>query len=233
MGRESDGGEEGREGVVKQFILNTTLHQRLAALALALGALAIVAGDPYQGHTATIDAKELSIIVQKEVDHVAPLDLADWIIQGRTDYRLIDVRSEKEFATYAIPGAENVPVASLPDHGLMKNDKIVLYSDGGIHAAQAWMLLRSLGYKGVYMLRGGLEGWNDDVLFPSLAETADAAARINFAKTAEVSKYFGGTPRTGGGPVAAARPAIAAPKLDTPAGVAPAGGAKKKKKEGC
>lgn len=219
--------------MMKQLILNSTLQQRLAALAFVLGALALVAGDPYQGHTATIDAKELSIIVQKEVDHVAPLELADWIIQGRSDYRLIDLRSEKEFATYAIPGAESVPVVSLTDHGMAKNEKIVLYSDGGIHSAQAWMVLRSLGYKGVYMLRGGLEGWNDDVLFPTLAENADAATRINFAKTAEVSKYFGGSPRTGGSQTTAARPAIVAPKLDVPTAAAPVGGAKKKKKEGC
>jgi hypothetical protein len=218
---------------MKQFILNSTLNQRLAALAIVLGALAVVAGDPYQGHTATIDAKELAIIVQKEVDHIAPLELADWIIQGRSDYRLIDLRSEKEFSTYAIPGAENVPMASLTDHGLTKNEKIILYSEGGIHSAQAWMLLRSLGYQGVYILRGGLEGWNDEVLFPTLADNADAATRINFAKTAEVSKYFGGSPRSGGGQTTAARPAIAAPKLDVPTAAAPAGGAKKKKKEGC
>ncbi len=218
---------------MKQLLVTSTLNQRLAAVAFMFGALAIVAGDPYQGHTATVDAKDLAIIVQKEVDHVAPLTLADWIIQGRSDYRLIDLRSEKEFATYAIPGAENVPVASLTDAGLAKNEKLVLYSDGGIHSAQAWMLLRSLGYEGVYILRGGLEGWNDEVLFPTIAENADAAARIEFARTAEVSKYFGGSPQTGGTTATAARPAIVAPKLDPPAAGAPAGGAKKKKKEGC
>lgn len=218
---------------MKQLILNSTLNQRFAAIAFVLGALAVVAGDPYQGHTATIDAKELSIIVQKEVDHVAPLELADWIIQGRSDYRLIDLRPGKEFSMYAIPGAESVPVASLIEYGLLKNEKIILYSEGGIHSAQAWMLLRSLGYKGVYLLRGGLEGWNDEVLFPTLADNADAATRINFAKTAEVSKYFGGSPRTGDTQATAARPAIVAPKIDAPTAAAPAGGAKKKKKEGC
>jgi hypothetical protein len=218
---------------MKRLIMNSTLNQRLAAIALVLGALAVVAGDPYQGHTATIDAKELAIIVQREVDHVEPLELADWILQGRSDYRLIDLRSEKEFATYAIPGAESVPVASLTDHGLRKNEKIVLYSEGGIHSAQAWMLLRSLGYKGVYLLRGGLEGWKDEVLFPTLAENADPATRINFARTAEISKYFGGSPRTGAGPAVTQRPAIVAPKVEAPTASTPAAGGKKKKKEGC
>lgn len=218
---------------MKDLLKNSTLNQRLAAVALVLGMLALIAGDPYQGRTATIDAKELAVIVQNEVDHISPGDLADWIIQGRSDYRLIDLRSEKDFGGYAIPGAENVPVSQLTDHGLMKNEKIILYSDGGIHSAQAWFLLRSQGYKGVYMLRGGLEAWNDDVLFPQLAENADAATRINFAKTAEVSKYFGGTPRTGGTQETSARPAIVAPKLDIPSAAVPAAAGKKKKKEGC
>lgn len=218
---------------MKRMLTNSTLNQRLAAIALTLGLLAVFAGDPYQGRTATIDTKELGIIVEREVDHVSAAQLADWIIQGQSDYRLIDLRSEKEFSTYAIPGAEHVPVSQLIDAGLMKNEKIVLYSDGGIHAAQAWFLLRSQGYQGVYMLRGGLEAWNDEVLFPTLADNADAAARIDFARSAEVSKFFGGAPRTGGAQEQAARPAIVAPKLDTPPATAPASGGKKKKKEGC
>lgn len=218
---------------MKDLLKNSTINQRLAVVALVLGMLALVAGDPYQGRTATIDAKELAIIVQNEVDHVSTADLADWIIQGRSDYRLIDLRSKEEFAGYAIPGAEHVPVVQLTDHGLMKNEKIILYSDGGIHSAQAWFLLRSQGYKGVYILRGGLEAWNDEVLFPQMAENADAVTRINFARTVEVSKYFGGTPRTGSAHEEASRPTIVAPKLDTPAAAAPAVGGKKKKKEGC
>ena len=218
---------------MKALLKNSTLNQRLAGIALAFGFLALIAGNPYQGRTATIDAKELGIIVEKEVDHLAPGELADWIIQGRQDYRLIDLRSAPEFSEYAIPGAEQVPVSLLTDLGLMKNEKIVLYSDEGVHSAQAWFLLRSQGYQGVYILRGGLEAWNEEVLFPSLAENADASARINFARIAEVSKYFGGSPRTGTSESPAARPAIVAPKLSAPSAVVPAGGAKKKKKEGC
>lgn len=218
---------------MKNLLANSTLNQRLAAIALVLGALALVAGDPYQGRSATVDTQELAIIVEREVDHVSPAELADWIIQGRSDYRLIDLRSGKEFTTYAIPGAEHAPVSQLVDLGLMKNEKIVLYSDGGIHSAQAWFLLRSQGYQGVYILRGGLEAWNDEVLFPALADNADAATRIDFARTAEVSKYFGGSPRTGGTQEQATRPSIVAPRLDAPTATAPVAGGKKKKKEGC
>ncbi len=217
---------------MKELLKRSTMNQRLAAIALVLGLFALVAGDPYHGRIATIDAKELSIIVNNKVDHVSPAELADWIIAGRQDYRLVDIRTPEEFAGYHIPGAENVPMAELVDGRFQRNEKVVLYSEGGIHAAQAWFLMKAQDYKGVYMLFGGLEGWKDDVLFPSLADNASATETVEFGKKREVSKFFGGTPRTGG----EAKPAEAfvAPKLEMPSQVAPpAGGAKKKKKEGC
>ena len=56
------------------------------------------------------------------------------------------------------------------DAGLGRQEKLVLYSEGGIHSAQAWMLLKAQGYQAVYMLTGGLEEWKDQVLFPVLAD---------------------------------------------------------------
>ena len=210
-----------------------SLNQRLAAVALLLGVAALFAGDPAAGRGATIDAKELALIVHNQVDHVSPAELADWIIAGKTDYRLVDIRTPEEYALYHIPTSENVPLAGLADDWFLRNEKIILYSEGGIHAAQAWFLLKSQGYGAVYMLMGGLEGWKDEVLFPTLAENASDSERIAFAKTREVSKYFGGTPRTGAGPQQSAQ-VLATPKLEMPApAAAPAAGAKKKKKEGC
>ena len=94
--------------------LHWTLKRALAAAALLLGVVAI-AGDPYRGSTVRIDTQELATIVGSTVDHVTVQELADWIIQGRTDYRLIDLRAETDFAGYHIPTAEDVPVARLPE----------------------------------------------------------------------------------------------------------------------
>src|SRR5512134_1957821 len=122
-----------------------SLNQRLGVLALALGALAIFA-NVAPGHTVKLNAKELLTGVARAEDHVTPRELGTWIIEGRTDYRLVDVRDEKAFAEYHIPGAENVPLATVTDGALGRTDKIVLYGDGGIHAAQAWMVLKGMGH---------------------------------------------------------------------------------------
>jgi len=219
---------------MKSWFSKLSMNAKVGLLLLVLGVVALFIGNPYDRATATIDTAELAEIVQREVDHVAPEQLADWIIQGRADYRLIDLRTPEEFEQYHIPGAENVAITGLADHGLLRNEKIILYSEGGIHSAQAWFLLRAKDYNGVYILRGGLQDWRDSVLFPSLPADATPAQRVTFAKMAEVSKFFGGQPQ---GVAAAARPSVATalPMLKMPA-TAPAAKSpppKKKKKEGC
>jgi rhodanese-related sulfurtransferase len=213
------------------------LNQVLALLALALGVLAL-AGNPYRGHRVTLDTQELALMVGTEVDHVTPRQLAGWIIAGATDYRLIDLRSPTEFARYHIPTAENVPIAQLPDYGLARNEKIVLYSQGGIHSAQAWLLLKAEKYAGVYILFGGLEGWQDEVLNPLAPLHPTPQETADFEGAVQVARFFGGAPRAADSTGAAPTPALlAVPAPATtpaPPPPAPAGTAKKKaRREGC
>jgi rhodanese-related sulfurtransferase len=201
----------------------------LALVALILGAVAVF-GSPYHGSVVSLNTQELAVIVESKVDHVDATELADWIIQGKTDYRLIDIREAEAYAEYHIPTAENVPIAELPDYPLLRNERIVLYSDGGIHSAQAWFLLRAQGFPGVTMLFGGLDAWKDEVLFPALPADATPEQLSSFERARVVSEFFGGTPRSG----VEAKAEVAAvplPSVETPARVvAPT---RKKRKEGC
>jgi rhodanese-related sulfurtransferase len=210
----------------------------LAFTALGLGVLAL-AGNPYQGHSVRVDAKDLATIVGAEVDHVTPGELAGWIIRGAADYRLIDLRAPAAYAQYHIPTAENVPIADLPDYPLGRNERIVLYSDGGIHSAQAWFLLKAERYPGAYILRGGLEAWNDEVLYPAPPLRPSPQESAAFERANAVSRFFGGTPRSAAdSTVRAAAPGFAQPPAPAvtraPAPTAaPAAPRKKAKKEGC
>jgi rhodanese-related sulfurtransferase len=209
-----------------------TLNQKLAGAALALGALALFS-TPQRGPVVTLDTRELARIVEQEVDHVTPSELAGWIVQGRSDYRLVDLRAEADYAAYHIPTAENVTVAALPEFPLLHTEKIVLYSDGGIHAAQAWMLMQAQGFRSVYTVLGGLDAWKDEVLYPALPAQASALERARFERAAAVARFFGGEPRAEGGtavPASVELPKLAAP---APSGAATPVAPRKKKKEGC
>ena len=218
-----------------------TLNQKLALAAVALGAVALFAA-PYPGSKVTLDARELALVVGTEADHVEAPELAAWIIENRADYRLVDLRTESEFAAYSIPTAVNIPVSVLPEAGLGRQEKIVLYSEGGIHSAQAWMLLKAQGYKSVYMLKGGLDEWKDLVVFPVVADNPTPAERVRDERLRSISAFFSGQPRSAATvaanpptmPGVAAAAAPASPRVAAPP--SPGGGAKapaKKKKEGC
>lgn len=216
---------------MKNIWSQLSLNRRLALIAILLGFIGLFAGSPYRGSRTTVDAKELGLIVDKEVDHVKVDELADWIIQGKADFRLLDLRSEKEYNEYRIPNSENVMTSQLEAYPLLRNEKIVLYSEGGIHSAQAWFLLKAKGYKGVYILLGGLEEWNEKILFPKIPANATKEQLAAFDKMKEMSKFFGGSPQTGTEDTKVAQTKTM-PKLDMKSQKQPVKSGKKKK-EGC
>ena len=204
-------------------------NQWLALIALVLGALAVL-GEPYAGRRTSLDARELAMIVEGEVDHVMAREIAEWIMQGQTDYRLIDIREDTAYARYHIPGAENVQIRKLADYPLYRNERIVVYSGGGIHAAQAWFLLKAMGFPGVYTVLGGLDAWVDEVLYPPAPALATPESMAEFERLKAIAAYFGGSPRGAmedGEPAELQLPSV---QMTAPVIVAPR---KKRRKEGC
>ena len=170
-----------------------------AATALVLGVLAAVVGSPLpSSRTDGVDVASLARAVEQEEDHVTGVELAEWIRDRRSGLRVIDVRSAAEFDAYHIPRAEHLSLSDLAHATLAPDDQIVLYSEGGAHAAQAWVFLRALGHRHVWFLRGGLYEWLDQVMSPTLTDSANAADSAAFKRASAVSRYFGGSPRVGG-----------------------------------
>jgi rhodanese-related sulfurtransferase len=167
----------------------------LGGAALTLALLAPFAGSPYASRHGTVDVASLARMVAREEDHVTALELAQWIKDRRPGLRIIDVRSAEEYAAYHVPRAEHITLDSLAAAPFRKDETIVLYSEGGAHAAQAWVFLRALGYERVFFLRGGVYEWLEQVMNPTLNDTT-AAARAEFARVAVLSRYFGGVPRS-------------------------------------
>jgi rhodanese-related sulfurtransferase len=159
-------------------------HQALAIVALTLGAAAAIVrvpSRPLSGGSA-LDVQALASAVQNEADHVTALELGAWIKARKPGLRVIDVRSQQEFDEDHIPTATRLPLETLVNTRFNRDDTLVLYSGGGAHAAQGWVFLRALGYEHVYFLRGGFDEWNDEVMNPT--------------KATDVSRYFGGLPRS-------------------------------------
>lgn len=212
-----------------------TVNQKLGIGAFVLGVLALGA-NPYPGHAVSIEPRDLAVMVQREVDHVSAREVADWIVAGRADFRLLDLRTAEAYSAYHLPGAEHVPLAALPDRRFDPLERVVLYSDGTTHAAQAWFLMRARGARNAYILQGGLDAWKDEVLFPRLGEAATPFQQHRNEGLARVAAHFGGRAIAADGPVTAAdHPDMPLPSVvptAPAAGSVPAAGARKKK-EGC
>ena len=171
----------------------------LVTAALILATLAAASGDSGLSSVGRLQA--IAGEVDRETDHVDALVLAQWIHDRHSHLRVLDVRDGLAPDDYRIPGAEDVPVQSVPTLPVQTGDTIVIYSDGGGHAAQAWILLRLRGVRDVYTLRDGLAAWEEDVLAPRAPFGADSAALARFDRIKSLSAYFGGKPATTPAPI--------------------------------
>lgn len=106
--------------------------------------------------------------VEEAEDHIEPEDLADALMRGEQGLVVVDVRSLGEYQSFHISGAVNVPLPGLIDYlAPYKNQgRIVLYSNGMTHPAQARDALARLGFQNVFMLTDGLQGFLDRCLKP-------------------------------------------------------------------
>ncbi|KUG25015.1 hypothetical protein ASZ90_005153 [hydrocarbon metagenome] len=215
---------------MKNYIMNLSGSRKLALVALILGLVAVLLGNPYDNTFTKINVKSLSVESIRDSEIINVKELAGWIIEGRVDYRLVDLRDEEAYKEYFIPTAVNIPTSKLMESNLMRNQKILLYCEDNIRAAQGWFILKANNYKSVYILNSGVDSWKDEILFPTISENASTEEKAEFDKMVEVSKFFGGSPQIGeteGGKE------IKMPKIEMPAAVPMNTSGGKPKREGC
>ena len=93
---------------------------------------------------------------------LSPADFLSETVNGKP-YTLVDVREPDEFAAGHIEGALNIPLRELTRHlaelPANTSSPIVVYCHSGKRATHALVILRELGYKHVYNLKGGYEAY--------------------------------------------------------------------------
>ncbi len=85
-------------------------------------------------------------------------------LEHNTPPIIIDVREPWEYTTAHIEGAELIPLNKLAteiqSRHPNKSEPVVLYCDLGIRSQHGATLLRSLGYKNVVDLEGGMNAYS-------------------------------------------------------------------------
>ena len=154
-----------------KFLGSTFLRAFSVVLIIAAVAVFILPSEPGVERVAWAEApseQALLEAVEAAEDHVEPEELADAILQAEENLVVVDVRTPGEYEAFHIRGAVRVPLPELIDYlAPFKNrGRIVLYSNGMTHPAQARDALARLGYQNVFMLTDGLRGFLDRCLMP-------------------------------------------------------------------
>ena len=102
------------------------------------------------------------------LDHIQPEELANRLMHGDPDLILVDIRTSEEFRRFHLPGALHIQLPDLIEKLAPHKNKgiIVLYSNGMTHPAQASDALYRIGFRNVYFLTDGLQGFLKTCLKP-------------------------------------------------------------------
>lgn len=136
-------------------------------------------------------------VIQK-TRYFTPEEVAHKIISQDPSLQLIDVRSDKFYNKFTLKGAINIPLKDLLnqdnlDYLDQEVYETVIFSNGSADADVAWMLATRLGYKNIYVMKGGLNAWVEQILEPKEHSVIwDRIDNEMYQYRKGASQFFGG-----------------------------------------
>lgn len=112
-------------------------------------------------------------VEQGRARHVAPRELAEWIIQGRRDFTVVDLRPGDAYDQAHVRDAVSCGSChedrsqarhAQEEHFIDLGKKLVVYTETGKEAVELPRLLAQ--NPRLHVLQGGFDGWKKDVLAP-------------------------------------------------------------------
>lgn len=170
----------------------------LSIVLLALG-LIIAAVPGNKTLQFRMSAEDLLVDLQGRSQYIGPDEIAGMLVNQDPSLQLVDLRSPEEYQKFHLPGAINIPMASLLetenrgyiDQGIKLN---VFYSNSSVNANEAWIICKQLGYPNNYVLEGGLNYWAETIINPTKP--------TSFMSNEEIARYdfrMGASRALGGG----------------------------------
>jgi len=164
-------------------------------IAVVLGL--VLAFLPVQSRQIMLNSEELAKQIVNSEDRIDPQTVSQWIVEGSSEFLLIDVRSQEAFQQGHIKSAVNLPLVELLKletmESLPTDNLVILYSNGISNASQAWVVLHAAGIDNVVVLEGGLNYWNKVILNPEQPGPYASNDEILIYKTkAAIASSLGG-----------------------------------------
>jgi adenylyltransferase/sulfurtransferase len=160
------------EPLIGRFLIFDALRMRFRELKLRKDADCPVCGT-HPTVTALIDYEQFCGVAPQTrsdsadasmTDDMQPVELKQRLDRGEPIV-IVDVREPQEYQINRIPGSRLIPLGELPQRyeELDRDAAIVCQCKSGMRSAKATGFLRSIGFKNVRNLAGGILGWIDQV----------------------------------------------------------------------
>jgi len=133
-------------------------------LLVMAGAILFIGQPTTETKWSWMEAEKAPLLAERAV-MVSPAEALDYMYDNKVQMRLIDLRSEADFNTFHLSGAENVPFSELatyiPDWQVeITSDMVVLLiGNGETTTTEAWKMLTAESIPNVYILDGGMNNW--------------------------------------------------------------------------
>jgi hypothetical protein len=169
---------------------------RLPHLTLLIAAATILAGCGESPESAlSTSFEDVAQSAARQDDRVSVDELAEWLIEERQDFLLIDVRAADDYQKGWIGDAQNIPLAVLLTKetlsGLPLQRKLVVYSNGAENAAKAAVMLRLAGFN-AQLVAGGYNAWHQRILNPDISAEELDGESVQVSAQRAYSCYFVG-----------------------------------------
>lgn len=169
------------------------MKKTLKATLLSLSVASAAACSPSAKHDVSLT--DVAQAAARQDDRVSAHELATWLVEGKGDFKLIDVRMPADFEKGSIADAENVPLAELVSAesiaALPADRKVIVFSNGSENAAKATVLLRLSGIN-AHLLTGGYNAWQQTILNPEISAEALDGESLEVAEQRAYACYFVG-----------------------------------------
>ena len=171
--------------------MNKPMKRILLGLALA-GISACGGPNPGDARTSLVDVAQAAT---RGNASVTVDELARWIVEGREDFVLVDVRAAGDFEQGSIGEARNLSIAELVTGEVLDtlptDRKVIAYSNGSENGAKASVLLRVAGLD-AHVLSGGYNAWHAQILNPEIPAEEQPGESLQVSEQRALACYFVG-----------------------------------------
>jgi rhodanese-related sulfurtransferase len=169
------------------------VNKSLRAVLILVSVASIAAcGSSTEPQASLIDVAQAAA---RQDDRESVEDVAGWIVEGRSDFKLIDVRSPEDFESGSIGDAENIPIAQIASQDVLQrlptDRMVIVYSNGSENAAKAMVLLRMSGID-AHVMTGGYNAWHARILNPDIPADEVDGENLQVTEQRALSCYFVG-----------------------------------------